>query len=68
VAVHDGLGNEVLRGDHLERVLLTARLVAEKLRDLWINLADGLGEVVRSQIGHRQHGTSAAGAELRLSA
>jgi len=38
LAVEDRLGNEVLRGDHLQRGLLAAGLVLEDLRNLGIHL------------------------------
>ena len=62
--VEDGLGHEVLRGDHLQGGLLAARLVLEHLGDLRVHLGDGLGEVVGRQIAHSGHGTSATAVAL----
>ncbi len=48
-----GLGDEVLRGDHLQRVLLAAQLALEHLGDLGVHLGQRRGLEVVGQLSAR---------------
>jgi hypothetical protein len=53
-----GLGNDVLRGDQLDLVLLAIQLLADRVGDLRIAVGDGGGEKagLRGTLGlHRKH-------------
>ena len=67
LAVEHRLRHEVLRRDHLERRLLAPQLVLEDLGDLGVDVGDGLGEVVGTEVGHgRTPIESAAAARLTV--
>ena len=51
LAVEHGLGDEVLRGDHLQRALLAFELVAQHARDLGVDLGHRALEVIGIQVG-----------------
>ena len=50
--LEDRARDEVLRGDHLERVLLALELPHQDLRDLGVHAAKGLVEVSGLDLGH----------------
>ena len=52
LALEDRLGNEVLRGDHLQRALLAIQLEAQRVGDLGIDVRERTVEEVRTQLGH----------------
>ena len=52
LALEDRLGDEVLRGDHLERSLLAVELVLDGVGDLGIDLGQRAIEEVGTQVGH----------------
>jgi hypothetical protein len=63
--LEDGLGDEVLRGDHLEGALLALELEAHRVRDLRIHVGEGAVEVVGREVVHgaqaiRPHRSAAA--------
>ena len=58
LALEDGLGHEVLGGDHLERALLARQLEAQDVGDHGIDNVQRKVEGVGAQLGHACDGTS----------
>ena len=52
LALEDGLGHEVLGGDHLQRPLLALELEPQDVGDLGIDLGQRAVEEVGAQVGH----------------
>ena len=59
LALQDGPGNEVLRGDHLQSLALTVELSGEDGGDVGIEL--GQGQVVEGGAGGTGHGSPRVG-------
>ena len=66
LALEDGLGHEVLGGDHLERALLAGQLEAQDVGDQGIDIVQGTVEGVGAQLGHACDGTSLRRPSSRL--
>ena len=67
LALEDGLGHEVLGGDHLQRAPLAIELEVDGLGDLRVDLGQRALEVVGLEFGHERHGTNAAGGATNVS-
>ena len=61
LALEDGLGHEVLGGDHLQRAPLAIELEVDGLGDLRVDLGERALEVVGLEFGHERHGTTGGG-------
>src|SRR4051794_3581452 len=58
LALEDGLGDEVLGRDHLQRAPLAIELEVDGLGDLGVDLGERALEVVGLEFGHERHGTT----------